>query len=113
MKPFVAGRRREDDTDRRIHPRHRRPPARSSRRLQPPTQEPASLFPLVVALLRLRRSLCSLLGKDGNPSSPHARWLRSHVLPRSYKAFSQLAADNQHAPWVSSSSQFSLASMPS
>ncbi|CAG9941932.1 unnamed protein product [Clonostachys rosea f. rosea IK726] len=47
---------------------------------------------------RLRRSLCSLLGKDGNPSSPHARWLRSHVLPRSYKAFSQLAADNQHAP---------------
>ncbi|CAG9993327.1 unnamed protein product [Clonostachys byssicola] len=47
---------------------------------------------------RLRRSLCSLLDKDGNPSFAHARWLQSHVLPRSYKAFSQLAADNQHAP---------------
>ncbi|POR33618.1 Uncharacterized protein TPAR_06205 [Tolypocladium paradoxum] len=27
-----------------------------------------------------------------------ARWLRSHVVPRAYVAFTQLAADNQHAP---------------
>ncbi|CAH0043974.1 unnamed protein product [Clonostachys solani] len=47
---------------------------------------------------RLRRSLWSLLGNDGIPSSLHARWLQSHALPRSYKSFSQLAADNQHAP---------------
>ncbi|VUC26489.1 unnamed protein product [Clonostachys rosea] len=47
---------------------------------------------------RLRRSLRSLLDNDGVPSSPHARWLQFHILPRSYKAFSQLAADNQHAP---------------
>ncbi|PNY25895.1 Uncharacterized protein TCAP_04166 [Tolypocladium capitatum] len=27
-----------------------------------------------------------------------ARWLRSHIVPRAYVAFTQLAADNQHAP---------------
>ncbi|KND91613.1 hypothetical protein TOPH_03706 [Tolypocladium ophioglossoides CBS 100239] len=27
-----------------------------------------------------------------------AGWLRSHIVPRAYVAFTQLAADNQHAP---------------
>ncbi|KAH0490312.1 hypothetical protein TgHK011_001788 [Trichoderma gracile] len=32
------------------------------------------------------------------PPPPRAIWLSKHFIPRAYVAFSQLAADNQHAP---------------
>ncbi|KAH7000080.1 hypothetical protein EDB80DRAFT_723118 [Ilyonectria destructans] len=32
------------------------------------------------------------------PAVVHAKWMTCHVVPRAYIAFTQLAADNQHAP---------------
>ncbi|KAF4506402.1 hypothetical protein G6O67_006492 [Ophiocordyceps sinensis] len=62
----------------------------------------------------LRRALrrladCLLLHAEATPPASaaalgrhsvaaRARWLKSHVVPSAYVAFSQLAADNQHAP---------------
>ncbi|KAI9147933.1 Ribonuclease MRP protein subunit rmp1 [Paramyrothecium foliicola] len=50
----------------------------------------------------LRRSLRALasdaLHRHGSALLSRAQWLKSHIIPRSYLAFTQLAADNQHAP---------------
>ncbi|KAH8123021.1 hypothetical protein ACSS6W_008246 [Trichoderma asperelloides] len=35
---------------------------------------------------------------SSQPIPPRAIWLNKHFIPRAYVAFSQLAADNQHAP---------------
>ncbi|RTE70013.1 hypothetical protein BHE90_015593 [Fusarium euwallaceae] len=35
---------------------------------------------------------------DNHPALVRARWMIRHVVPRTYIAFTQLAADNQHAP---------------
>ncbi|KAI8717915.1 hypothetical protein NCS52_00868900 [Fusarium sp. LHS14.1] len=35
---------------------------------------------------------------DNHPALARAKWMIRHVVPRTYIAFSQLAADNQHAP---------------
>ncbi|RSL72270.1 hypothetical protein CEP54_000911 [Fusarium duplospermum] len=35
---------------------------------------------------------------DNHPALARARWMIRHVVPRTYIAFTQLAADNQHAP---------------
>ncbi|KAL7918332.1 hypothetical protein ACQKWADRAFT_304363 [Trichoderma austrokoningii] len=43
----------------------------------------------------LRRTIRNLVD-DASPS--RAIWLNKHLIPRAYLAFSQLAADNQHAP---------------
>ncbi|EHK17730.1 uncharacterized protein TRIVIDRAFT_66633 [Trichoderma virens Gv29-8] len=53
-----------------------------------------------------RRTIRALLDdlasrrRDASSSSPPPRavWLSKHFIPRAYIAFSQLAADNQHAP---------------
>ncbi|KAL7945728.1 hypothetical protein V8C42DRAFT_43395 [Trichoderma barbatum] len=36
--------------------------------------------------------------RDASAPPPRAVWLSKHLVPRAYIAFSQLAADNQHAP---------------
>ncbi|KKP00411.1 hypothetical protein THAR02_07480 [Trichoderma harzianum] len=36
--------------------------------------------------------------QDASSPPPRAIWLNKHFIPRAYIAFSQLAADNQHAP---------------
>ncbi|KAL6800510.1 hypothetical protein J3E68DRAFT_398426 [Trichoderma sp. SZMC 28012] len=36
--------------------------------------------------------------QDASSPPPRAVWLNKHFIPRAYIAFSQLAADNQHAP---------------
>ncbi|KAM5353777.1 hypothetical protein ACJ41O_000427 [Fusarium nematophilum] len=36
--------------------------------------------------------------RDNHPAFARARWMARHVVPRAYVAFTQLAADNQHAP---------------
>ncbi|PNP41496.1 hypothetical protein TGAMA5MH_06597 [Trichoderma gamsii] len=59
----------------------------------------------------LRRTIRNLIDDLSPPSSlssrsaprrestpPRAIWLNKHFIPRAYVAFSQLAADNQHAP---------------
>ncbi|KAK1236945.1 hypothetical protein MKX08_007893 [Trichoderma sp. CBMAI-0020] len=59
----------------------------------------------------LRRSIRNLIDDLSPPASlssrpaarreavpPRAVWLNKHLIPRAYVAFSQLAADNQHAP---------------
>ncbi|KAI5457891.1 hypothetical protein BGZ63DRAFT_427911 [Mariannaea sp. PMI_226] len=55
-------------------------------------------------LRRATRSLAASLlrrpskSDDELPSVVQARWMASHIVPRTYVAFTQLAADNQHAP---------------
>lgn len=59
----------------------------------------------------LRRTIRNLIDDLSSPTSlssrpaprreaipPRAIWLNKHFIPRAYVAFSQLAADNQHAP---------------
>ncbi|CAM1510327.1 Fc.00g006620.m01.CDS01 [Cosmosporella sp. VM-42] len=50
----------------------------------------------------LRRTLpkfdAALISGHDASIRDHARWMSSHVVPRAYVAFTQLAADNQHAP---------------
>ncbi|KAF7544621.1 hypothetical protein G7Z17_g9796 [Cylindrodendrum hubeiense] len=48
---------------------------------------------LATALLRRSRRIDHDL-----PAVIHAKWMARHVVPRAYIAFTQLAADNQHAP---------------
>ncbi|KAF5021109.1 hypothetical protein F66182_6851 [Fusarium sp. NRRL 66182] len=36
--------------------------------------------------------------RDTHPALTRAKWMSRHVVPRAFVAFSQLAADNQHAP---------------
>ncbi|EHK48524.1 hypothetical protein TRIATDRAFT_315765 [Trichoderma atroviride IMI 206040] len=43
-------------------------------------------------------SLSSRPGPRREAVPPRAIWLNKHFIPRAYVAFSQLAADNQHAP---------------
>lgn len=48
----------------------------------------------------LRRSLKALLSSANRQDAllPRVRWLKTRILPRVYVPFTQLAADNQHAP---------------
>ena len=46
----------------------------------------------------LRRSLRPFQDGSATILLAHAIWMRDHVVPRSYLSFSQLAADQQHAP---------------
>ncbi|EGR48841.1 uncharacterized protein TRIREDRAFT_107591 [Trichoderma reesei QM6a] len=46
---------------------------------------------------RPRRDAAALSSQPP-PPPPRAIWLSKHFIPRAYIAFSQLAADNQHAP---------------
>ncbi|KAJ4260708.1 RNase MRP subunit [Fusarium torreyae] len=36
--------------------------------------------------------------RDNHPALARAKWMKRHVVPRAFVTFSQLAADNQHAP---------------
>ncbi|KAM0543572.1 hypothetical protein ACHAPJ_012238 [Fusarium lateritium] len=36
--------------------------------------------------------------RDNHPALARANWMKRHVVPRAFVTFSQLAADNQHAP---------------
>ncbi|KAJ6441675.1 ribonuclease MRP protein subunit RMP1 [Purpureocillium lavendulum] len=49
-------------------------------------------------LQRLRDDLALPARGRGDLVHVRAAWLRNHVVPRAYLSFSQLAADNQHAP---------------
>ncbi|KAM6484241.1 hypothetical protein HDV62DRAFT_315794 [Trichoderma sp. SZMC 28011] len=46
----------------------------------------------------LIEDLTSPRRRDASSPPPRAIWLNKHFIPRAYIAFSQLAADNQHAP---------------
>ncbi|KAH0526225.1 hypothetical protein TsFJ059_009576 [Trichoderma semiorbis] len=46
----------------------------------------------------LIEDLTSPRRRDASSPPPRAVWLNKHFIPRAYIAFSQLAADNQHAP---------------
>ncbi|KAH6893574.1 hypothetical protein B0T10DRAFT_482577 [Thelonectria olida] len=48
---------------------------------------------LAASLLRHSRRL-----HDESPALVYARWIADHIVPGAYVAFTQLAADNQHAP---------------
>ncbi|KAL7894179.1 hypothetical protein HDV63DRAFT_271261 [Trichoderma sp. SZMC 28014] len=68
----------------------------------------AHWWPVFRSLRRTIRNLIDDLSPPASLSSrpsprreaipPRAVWLHKHLIPRAYVAFSQLAADNQHAP---------------
>ncbi|KAF9770979.1 hypothetical protein IL306_011385 [Fusarium sp. DS 682] len=47
---------------------------------------------------RPRKTKSGAVKRDVHPAHARAKWMMSHVIPRAFVTFSQLAADNQHAP---------------
>ncbi|KAF4333029.1 ribonuclease MRP subunit rmp1 [Fusarium beomiforme] len=47
---------------------------------------------------RPRKTKAGAVNRDVQPALTRAKWMMSHVIPRAFVTFSQLAADNQHAP---------------
>ncbi|KAF4446038.1 Ribonuclease MRP protein subunit rmp1 [Fusarium austroafricanum] len=48
--------------------------------------------------IRPRKTKSGNVKRDSHPALARAKWMMRHVVPRAFVAFSQLAADNQHAP---------------
>ncbi|KAF4992743.1 hypothetical protein FGRMN_6953 [Fusarium graminum] len=49
-------------------------------------------------VLRPKKTKSSNAKRETHPALGRAKWMMRHVVPRAFVAFSQLAADNQHAP---------------